>query len=195
MPKHPNRRRLLLAAPALLVLPGLTRVPEGPTPAQMEGPFYPRTMPTESDADLTRYGDRTVAGEVVEMAGQVRDLKGMPIQGAIVEIWHCDGQGIYPHVGRNNGGLADPDFQGFGAVKTATDGAYLFRTIRPGLYPGRVRHIHVKVRHSKGVLTTQMYFPEEDNSGDFLFLRGGDALVASRVDGPPPRYVFDVFVA
>jgi protocatechuate 3,4-dioxygenase beta subunit len=53
----------------------------------------------------------------------------------------------------------------------------------PGLYPGRTRHIHVKVRPGNGpVLTTQLYFPGEPrNQSDGLFntalltnLRGSD---------------------
>ena len=132
---------------------------------------------------------------MIEMAGQVRDLSGRPLPSAVVEIWHCDPNGIYPNVGRNNGGLADPAFQGFGAVRTGSDGGYFFRTIRPGVYPGRVRHIHARISvDGKHALSTQMYFPEDDNAGDFLFRRGGDALVASRIEGPPVRYQFDVFL-
>jgi hypothetical protein len=41
-------RRVLLAAPALLTLPALAQVPR--TPAQMEGPYYPRTSPADADA-------------------------------------------------------------------------------------------------------------------------------------------------
>ncbi|HYW89895.1 MAG TPA: dioxygenase, partial [Chloroflexota bacterium] len=41
----------------------------------------------------------------------------------------------------------------------------------PGLYPGRTRHIHVKVQAPNGpVLTTQLYFPGEvSNSRDGIF--------------------------
>lgn len=198
-PKLIHRRSLILAAPALLTAPSALAAIA--TPRQAEGPFYPSTIPEDSDADLVRNGDRTAQGEVIEMAGQVFDLGRTPVKDAIVEIWHCDRAGIYSHVGRNNGGLADPDFQGFGSVRTGADGAYRFRTIRPGIYPGRVRHIHVKVRRNGApTLTTQMYFPEEDgNDQDFLLTRAGNAdtkaaLIAKRVDGPPVRYVFDVFV-
>ena len=195
-PRSLHRRTVLLAAPALLTMPSVVAAATA-TPRQTEGPFYPRIIPDDSDADLTRFGDRIPKGEVIEMAGQVRDLTGTPAAGATVEIWHCDPAGVYPHVGRNNGGLADPDFQGFGAVRTGGDGAYFFRTIRPGIYPGRVRHIHVKVRRQGApTLTTQMYFPEEDNSGDVLLSRVSDSstLIARRIDGPPLRYEFDIYV-
>ncbi|MFE0516379.1 hypothetical protein ACFW2E_42595, partial [Streptomyces sp. NPDC058964] len=45
------------------------------------------------------------------------------------------------------------------------------RTIVPGLYPGRTRHIHVKAQApGQPVLTTQLYFPGEPrNSTDAIF--------------------------
>lgn len=192
------RRTLLLAAPAILSLPLKALAAAEATPRQAEGPFYPKTIPGDRDADLVTFNGRDFGGEVIEMVGQVSDLTSAPMQGAVVEIWHCDPSGIYPHVGENNGGLADPGFQGFGAVRTGVDGGYSFRTIRPGLYPGRVRHIHVKVStDSQPTLTTQMYFPEEtDNAGDFLLRRASDsaALIAERIDGPQVRYRFDMFL-
>jgi protocatechuate 3,4-dioxygenase beta subunit len=50
-------------------------------------------------------------------------------------------------------------------------GRFGLRTIVPGLYPGRTRHIHVKVqRPHGGVLTTQLYFPGEPrNRSDGIF--------------------------
>jgi protocatechuate 3,4-dioxygenase beta subunit len=37
--------------------------------------------------------------------------------------------------------------------------------VMPGLYPGRTRHIHVKVQAPHGrVLTTQLYFPNESQN-------------------------------
>jgi protocatechuate 3,4-dioxygenase beta subunit len=44
-------------------------------------------------------------------------------------------------------------------------------TVIPGLYPGRTRHIHVKVQTPGGtILTTQVYFPDEArNARDGIF--------------------------
>ena len=41
----------------------------------------------------------------------------------------------------------------------------------PGLYPGRTRHIHVKVQApDQPVLTTQLYFPDTpENEEDGIF--------------------------
>jgi protocatechuate 3,4-dioxygenase beta subunit len=47
----------------------------------------------------------------------------------------------------------------------------MLETVVPGLYPGRTRHIHVKVQApNQPVLTTQLYFPgEASNDRDGIF--------------------------
>lgn len=58
------------------------------------------------------------------------------------------------------------------------NGGYRLETIVPAIYPGRTRHIHVKVQPEGGsVLTTQLYFPgEAENQSDSIF---DDALLMS----------------
>lgn len=192
-----ERRNLVLAMPALLLgaaMPGAARALAA-TPPQSEGPFYPRILPDDSDADLTVFEGRTAPGEVIEMVGRLVDVKGRALRGGQVEIWHCDLNGVYAGVGEET----LPGFQGYGAVRTDAAGGYRFRTTRPGVYPGRTRHIHVKVLSADGAaLTTQMYFPgEPGNAGDGLLRRARDpeALVARLEPGPPPRYVFDIVLA
>ena len=50
-------------------------------------------------------------------------------------------------------------------------GRYRLETIVPAEYPGRTRHIHVKVQAPRGrVLTTQIYFPgDPGNKRDGLY--------------------------
>lgn len=188
----PCRRSLLLAAPALILAPSVALAATR-TPAMTEGPFYPRRIPADSDADLTRFNGGNAPGEVIEVLGRVTDAKARPLQGAVVELWHCDPKVVYAHVGYRT----DPHFQGFGAVKTDADGGYRFRTTRPGLYPGRARHIHFKIRGPRGALPTQMFFPgDPSNRGDFLLdrTRNPGALIAVAEEGAPPRYRFDVVI-
>ncbi|WP_068114378.1 hypothetical protein [Tropicimonas marinistellae] len=192
-----GRRKVLLGAPALFL--GATI--SGParalsiTPPQSEGPFYPRKLPSDNDADLTVFHGERAPGEVIEMVGRLFNARGQAVSGGNIEIWHCDVNGVYAHVGRPT----PPGFQGYGAVRTDTAGGYRFRTTRPGIYPGRTRHIHVKARGADGaVLTTQMYFPgEPGNARDGLLrrTRNSGALIARQEPGPPPRYVFDIVLA
>lgn len=127
------------------------------TPRQTEGPFYPVELPRDSDFDLLRNGSLQYGqGQPAWIEGNVIDIDGRPVAGALVEIWQCDGAGHYHHPG--DGNRADGAFQGFGKVQVDADGRYRFRTIRPVAYTGRAPHIHVKVKlGSRTVLTTQLY--------------------------------------
>lgn len=190
-------RRLIVVGGASLVMLGVARAATVPTPPQAEGPFYPRSLPADRDYDLTEFGGAgRPEGEVIEVVGRVTDLGANPLPGAVVELWQADARGFYPNVGMAG---ADPNFQGYGAVRTGSDGEYRFRTVRPALYATRTRHIHFKVHPASGSgLTTQMYFPGEPaNERDGLFRRIPEgaprqAVIASQEGGSPPRYRFDI---
>ncbi|HSG22521.1 MAG TPA: protocatechuate 3,4-dioxygenase [Azonexus sp.] len=169
------RRRIIAAA--VFVVPAICwggRALAAPalraTPAQTEGPFYPVTIPKDSDHDLLRNGALDYPeGQVVWLEGTVSDLAGRPVNGAQVEIWQCDHAGHYHHPG--DGAKADSRFQGFGRFTVAANGRYRFRTIRPAPYTGRTPHIHVKVRlGGRELLTTQVYVADDPgNPRDFLW--------------------------
>jgi protocatechuate 3,4-dioxygenase beta subunit len=150
------------------------------TPSQTEGPFYPLTLPRDSDHDLLRNGAMNYSrGQATWVDGSVSDLAGKPVAGAVVEIWQCDEAGHYHHPG--DGSRADPAFQGFGRVTVGADGGYRFRTIRPVAYSGRTPHIHVKVKlGSRELLTTQLYVEgDSHNQRDFLWRNLSDAARAA----------------
>lgn len=174
---RPLRRELLAAAAACMGAPMFicaARAQETRrlTPAQTEGPFYPTTLPADSDADLLLQGSvRYTQGQATWLEGRVTDAAGRVVTGAVVEIWQCDQQGRYHHPA--DGGRADPSFQGFGRSPVAADGSYRFRTIRPAHYAGRTPHIHVKVKLAqRELLTTQLYAEgDPHNAGDGLWRR------------------------
>ncbi|MDB5944907.1 MAG: putative intradiol ring-cleavage dioxygenase [Ramlibacter sp.] len=150
------------------------------TPPQTEGPFYPVSLPRDSDYDLLRNGAMTYGrGQPAWVDGSVSDTSGKPVAGAQVEIWQCDEAGHYHHPG--DGGRADPAFQGFGRVTVGADGRYRFRTIRPVPYSGRTPHIHVKVKlGGRELLTTQLYVAgDPNNERDFLWRRMPDPARAA----------------
>jgi hypothetical protein len=83
------------------------------------------------------------------------------VRGALVEIWQADNNGAYIHTASPITNR-DKMFQGYGKFVTASDGRYVFRTVKPGLYPGRTRHIHMQVTYPGGIKFTTQVFVQGD---------------------------------
>ncbi|MEM7453336.1 MAG: protocatechuate 3,4-dioxygenase [Planctomycetota bacterium] len=143
------------------------------TPTMTEGPFYPDSLPLDTDNDLLILNDsiNPAIGEITHLHGTVRDQNGNPVRNAVVEIWQCDGNGVYLHSRGGSREQMDSNFQGFGRFTTGVNGEYYFRTIKPVTYPGRTPHIHFAVNtNGHRRLTTQMLINgHEQNEGDGLF--------------------------
>ena len=109
------------------------------TPSQTEGPFYPVQMPDDRDNDLfvVDGAEGRPAGEILVFEGTLYDGAGIPVPGAVVEIWQTDDNGIYMHPGDSNSSRRDVNFQSYGESETGPDGRYSFRTIMPGDYNPR----------------------------------------------------------
>jgi protocatechuate 3,4-dioxygenase beta subunit len=177
---------LVLAADEGLSQPALSPTPachdgDVPTRPEIEGPFFKPASPRRGD--LREPG---MAGRPAELAGYVLTRSCRPVAGALIELWHADDQGEY-------------DLKGFrlrGHLFADAKGHYAFRTIVPGLYPGRTRHFHVKVQAAaeSPVLTTQLYFPDEPrNREDDFFHPELVMQVATAEDTLRAR--FDVVLA
>jgi protocatechuate 3,4-dioxygenase beta subunit len=134
---------------------------DDPTPEQTEGPFYTPDTPRRSNFVIAG-----VSGAPLLLTGDVVDTRCRPIRGALLDFWQADARGEYDNQGYRLRGHQFAD----------TRGRFGLRTIVPGLYPGRTRHIHVKVQRPHGqILTTQLYFPGEPrNRTDTIF---NEALV------------------
>lgn len=79
-------------------------------------------------------------GEPLIIEGVVRDRDGSPAEGIIIFAYQTNKDGIYPPEGRDPGTLR-------GWVRTDSNGAYRFDTIRPGPYPDDdiPAHVHLHV--------------------------------------------------
>jgi protocatechuate 3,4-dioxygenase, beta subunit len=174
-------RRAFFGASALglaaWTVPGVFADELTKTPKQTEGPFYPDKLPLDTDNDLLIINDTITpaVGEITHLTGKVLDPKGNPLRGVVVEIWQCDGKGVYLHSldSSPKEKQQDKHFQGFGRFTTAKSGEYYFRTIKPVPYPGRTPHIHVKVKHGKKeLLVTQLYVGDEKerNAKDGVYM-------------------------
>ena len=167
----PTRRAVLgagaLAAGSLFRIDsGVAEVQLSPTPAchdgdaatlaQTEGPYFKPSSPERSE--LFEEG---TPGQPIELVGFVLSRSCKPISGALLDFWQADGKGQYDNSG----------FRLRGHQFTDAEGRYRLRSVVPGVYPGRTRHIHVKMQPRGGrVLTTQLYFPgESQNRSDGLF--------------------------
>ncbi|MFN0100973.1 MAG: IPT/TIG domain-containing protein [Bryobacteraceae bacterium] len=151
------------------------------TPSTTEGPYYPNTLPLDRDNDLLVINNAITpgVGTISWLSGRVLDRNGSPVKNAIVEIWQADNVGSYIHSNGALNGRRDGNFQGYGTFETASDGQYLFRTIKPGLYTGRVRHVHAKVTLPGGrSLTTQLFIDGEAPTSDMVL--GGISNAAQR---------------
>lgn len=160
-----------------------------PTPPQTAGPFYPLSIPSDSDNDLVQVAghNRTAKGTVAYVNGHILDLNGRPLSGARVEIWQCDANGRYHNVRDNRADTPlDDNFQGYGQTNTDEAGGYRFRTIRPVPYPGRTAHIHFTVS-GPGLarFTTQMYVAGEAlNEHDGVLMGVRDPAARARLIVP-----------
>jgi protocatechuate 3,4-dioxygenase beta subunit len=176
-PHIPDRhRRLAISAAALLLpVPGLARAQQllRPVPKMTEGPFYPDKLPADRDADLASVKGRPgpAQGRILHLSGRVLDERGRPISYTRIELWQANAHGRY--INSRDGdasGPLDPGFQGYGALATDAEGRYRIRTVLPGPYPGRTRHLHFKFEAGRTRLTTQMFFEgERGNEQDGVY--------------------------
>jgi protocatechuate 3,4-dioxygenase beta subunit len=162
-------RRSFFAMFGLIILPSFSLGEIIRTPMQAEGPFYPDSLPEDTDNDLVKNGYSTIeaGGKILNLMGSLINSDSKPIKGMTVEIWQTDMNGVYLHMGSFGSKMRDDQFQGFGRSITDKNGHFSFRTIIPVEYP----HIHLKLlNESENVLTTQLYIQGHPlNKKDFLF--------------------------
>ncbi|SFW65069.1 carbohydrate-binding protein [Amycolatopsis australiensis] len=147
-----------------------------PTIEQTEGPYFKPNSPERTD--LVTPGTQ---GTRLTVSGYVFGLACRPVNRALLDFWQADVNGAYDSVGYTFRGHQYTDAQG----------AFRLSTIVPGLYPGRTRHIHVKVQApGRPVLTTQLYFPNEPrNNTDTIF--DARLLMTVRDNGSAKEGAFD----
>jgi protocatechuate 3,4-dioxygenase beta subunit len=141
------------AVPACVVIPELT-----------EGPYFVDTGLDRADIRPDPASGAAVEGTPMTLALNVLAVSAggcEPLEGAIVDVWHCDALGAYS-------GFSDPR-QGFNTVgeqwlrgfqTTDAGGRVEFMTIYPGWYEGRATHIHFKVRKDNLEFTSQWFFDD-----------------------------------
>jgi protocatechuate 3,4-dioxygenase beta subunit len=150
-------------------------------PEATEGPYY-------VDEDLNRTDIRSDPGTGIVSAGipllltfnvaQVAGSACTALQGAKVEIWHCDAAGVYSDVTDRGFTTVGQKFLR-GYQITDANGQATFTTIYPGWYQGRTVHIHFKIHpSSSSVFTSQLFF--NDAFSDQVFTQAPYAAKGQR---------------
>lgn len=190
------------------------------TPRTIEGPLYVAGAP--ECRGFARLDDgRDTDGHTLVMHGTVHGADGKPMQGAKVEVWHCDTRGFYSHFDPT--GLQAP-FNMRRTIFTDEQGRYKFQSIVPhgyGVPPGsptekllsalgrhgqRPAHIHFFISadgHRK--LTTQIniagdplinddfaYATREGLVPDVIERTDDASIKANGLSGPFAEIVFDI---
>lgn len=136
------------------------------TNSETEGPF-----PTKSPSTLVQsniVSDRTGVPFTIAITVQNVNASCANLQGAIVDIWHCDKDGNYSEYGGT--GMQSTNYTSVhflrGRQTTDSNGKVNFTSIFPGWYNGRATHIHVHIYNTSGqsLLVTQIAFPEASDS-------------------------------
>jgi protocatechuate 3,4-dioxygenase beta subunit len=127
-----------------------------PTLEETEGPYF-----TPNSPERTSLLESGLEGTLLTVGGLVLTRSCLPVEGALLDFWQADDSGNYDNDG----------YRLRGHQFTDASGAFRLETIVPGLYPGRTRHIHVKVQApGQPILTTQLFFPgEERNASDGIY--------------------------
>ena len=152
-----------VATPSCIVRPALT-----------EGPYFVDEKLNRSDIRSEPTTGVVKPGLSLALTFNVSRVSSrscLALQGAQVDVWHCDALGVYSDA-------TDPSFntkgQKFlrGYQVTDASGKAAFTTIYPGWYQGRAVHIHFKIRTTavNGAVsdfTSQLFFDDAQNAQVF----------------------------
>jgi protocatechuate 3,4-dioxygenase beta subunit len=137
-------------------------------PELTEGPYFVEEQLNRSDIRANSSDGVVKDGSPLVLVIRASSVGGdgscAPLAGAVVDVWHCDAEGIYS-------GVQDPGFDTEGEdwlrgyQVTDAGGRAQFTTVYPGWYPGRANHIHFKVRTSPDSevgteFTSQLFFDD-----------------------------------
>jgi protocatechuate 3,4-dioxygenase beta subunit len=175
-------------------------------PAETEGPYFVDEKLNRADirSDPSNGALREGAPLALTfLVSRVGNGACAPLEGASVDVWHCDAAGVYSDVTDNGAGSFRTVGQKFlrGYQVTDASGKAAFTTIYPGWYSGRAVHIHFKIRTSDSSgkafdFTSQLYFDDSltdqvhtrapysakgkrdtRNADDGIYPDGGDQLL------------------
>lgn len=132
------------------------------SPAETKGP-YPIKTPSQLVIENIK-SDRTGIALLINLTIKGVSNNCLPLDGLLVDVWHCDKDGNYSEYGGN--AIQPTDYSAVhflrGRQTTNGSGQVSFISIYPGWYSGRAPHIHVEILSKTGqsIHVTQIAFPE-----------------------------------
>jgi protocatechuate 3,4-dioxygenase beta subunit len=171
------------------------------TLARTLGPCHANDVPVRKDVT------EGVAGLPMSLGLRIVEAATCkPVQGADVEIWHVNAQGVYSGhaAGMCNAGETVSQAASFlrGRQISDKDGIVSFLSVYPGWYSGRTVHIHMRILLGEAeLLITQLLF--DDALSDIIFaghpdyrsrrgrdtMNGDDGVFSAK---EAASYIFDV---
>jgi protocatechuate 3,4-dioxygenase beta subunit len=143
------------------------------SPEMTEGPYFVDEKLNRSDIRTNTPDGAVSEGTPFELTLRVSKINGgcTTLEGAQVDIWHCDALGVYSDATDRSFNTVGQDFLR-GYQVTDANGVVKFTTIYPGWYQGRAVHIHFKVRgtNSSGQnyeFTSQFFFDDAQSEQVF----------------------------
>ena len=192
--------------PSCVVVPELT-----------EGPYYVNENLDRSDIRIDTADGTVSEGAVLTLDWVVSQVDGsacIPLEGVLVDVWHCDALGNYSDVGAEQGHDYLRGYQ-----KTDASGKARIVTVYPGWYQGRAVHIHFKIRTDAAAasgleFTSQLFFddplsaqvyasgvyaskgtPDQPNASDGIYQQSqGMTLLDVAKDGDGYKATFEIAI-
>ncbi len=164
-----------------------------PTARDTPGPFTTHEPDTLIRKDIR--ADRTGIPLDMELTILDRNNGCQPMAGVIVDVWHCDKDGLYSEYGEHRLQKTDMREEHFlrGRQTTDSNGKVAFTSIFPGWYTSRSTHIHYEVKSADGksLMISQIAFPEGKDSAvaqvnsasDKGYTKGMSGFVVNSKDG------------
>jgi len=121
-------------------------------------------------------------GERLQLRGRVLNTNGVPIENALIELWHTDALGSYPPLRASR--------------RSKKSGSFGISTVLPGHNGGyRARHIHFVVSHpSHQQLVTRIFFKGDRNIEEAPYPELAVFLEEGLIEGQPVLFADVEFV-
>lgn len=136
---------IAVSATGFISFNGTDYVGDCETTTDILGPYYRPNSPVTRNLRI-----KGETGNPIELSGRIRHKDCItPFKNAKIELWHCDGKGIYDNT--------SPDFRYRGTTHSDENGEYSFATILP--VPYDVGSGHIRPAHFHLMITAEGYMP------------------------------------